>query len=292
MRKTGIICGTVPPHLEGLEIVSQGWQESKHYGTAWVITAKTGDTEVFLVPRHGPFHQNPPHEVNYIGNLAVLKQLGVTDVLALSAMGGLASGYDTGQIVIVDDFIDKTTGRKNHTIFEGGVAGHVPRGICSRLHQLAVQAAESLEIPHQKSGTLVVINGPRFGSRAESRIHRKDGAHVVGMTGLPEADIAREMGMCYLVIGQVTDRDQPQDGSIGVTQAQVSEKTNRQLLAKHGSMLIDAVLKSIESEASCDCQDLLHGAILTHPDHVSDGPYQRLRGIFGDDLPREWFAHA
>jgi 5'-methylthioadenosine phosphorylase len=219
--------------------------------------------------------------------MVALRQLGVTEVIAVSAMGGLAYGYEPGELVFVNDTIDRTWGRVS-TVFEGGLAAHVVQGICPRLRQHAHLAAAALGISHQSSGTLVVIQGPQFSTPAESVVHRAWGAHVVGMTSQPEAKLARELGMCYVLIGQVTDLDNPPDGHHGVTQQEVSSRIAD--LSDKAAGVIMALVDYHVDEAKCNCAQSLVGAILTAPDHMAV-PSSRLCAAFGiKEIPPEWFA--
>lgn len=212
-------------------------------------------------------------------------------------MGGLSKGYDPGTIVLVDMTADKTWGRRN-TIFGDGIAGHCarPNAVCPRLHAFLLERAQRLGVPHQRCGKLVVINGPRFSSIPESENNRTDSYDVVGMNTEPEAGLARELCMCYVVIGQTTDLDNPPHAIMaGVDQPVISGALPR--VGKLASRLILETLRDAhmlpewEEYMSCKCKDVLRGAILTDPRGVSPIARDRLCHIFGiKEIPSEWFA--
>lgn len=290
--KYGVIGGTALKFLEGFQEISNGWHDTTHFGLVFVIQGKIGDTEVVLLPRHGPGHKTPPHQVNYIGNLVALKQLGVTDVIAVSAMGGLAPGYEPGMLVFVHDTVDKSWGRKS-TVFEDGIATHIAQGICPRLRHMASVVAERQDLQYQKTGISVVIQGPQFSAPAESAINRASGAHVVAMTNQPEAKLARELRMCYVLIGQVTDLDNPPEGEggHGVDQPEVSGRLAD--LGKKASLVIGGIVgfDGEEEGEGCTCANALVGAVLTQPDHIHPDVRARLCTTFGfTNIPPEWFA--
>jgi len=292
----GIIAGTALRNLEGLKVKREFEHQTHYWKNVSVIEGELDGLPVFLVPRHGKHHERLPSEVNYIGNMIALKQLGVTQVLAVSAMGGLAPGYDPGMLVFVDATTDKTQGRRS-TIFGEGIVAHVTRekAVCPVIHSALVAAAEKLGVPYRESGDLVVMNGPQFSSAPESRVNRLEGHQVVGMTNEPEAKLARELGLHYAVIGQVTDHDNPPPGTAvhAVTQQEITHR-----LASMGS-LASSVIRSVlaspffaDQEPACGCHKSLVGAVLTHPKGIDTSVTLRLKKVFGlNEIPANWFAH-
>ena len=176
--------------------------------------------DVVFVPRHGGGHRYPPHLVPYRANLWALRSLGVRQVVSLSAVGSLTTDLPTGTLVVPDQVADRTTGRA-HTYFDRAEGvGHAtfadpfcPRG---RAAALAGESAHD-------GGTLVVVNGPRFSSRAESREYQTHGWSIIGMTAMPEAGLARELALCYTTLALVTDLDAGVEAGSGVTHAEVLE---------------------------------------------------------------------
>ena len=288
-RPIGIIGGTALTHLEGLEVTYQGDDQG-----AYVIEGTLKDVPVVVIRRHGRDHSIPPHQVNYIANLAALRRRGCKQVIAFSAMGGMAMGYTPGNLVFVNEIADRTWGRKN-TIFEDGIAAHVarPMAVCPHIHQVLGSTARQWQLEHQTTGRLVVINGPRFSSKWESEILRREGHHVIGMTSEPESGLAREFGLCYALVGQITDPDNPPGNNQGVSQGEVTDGMS--VVSEHGLTLLEKLMSHpyFSQEHSCDCQRSLNGTILTPRRIISGtGVDHRLRRLFGiEQLPTEWFAN-
>ncbi len=235
-RPIGIIGGTALKELEGMQVTWQGDDRG-----AWVVEGTLNDTPVVMIHRHGRGHNIPPHQVNYIANMSALRRRRCQHVLAFSAMGGMAMGYTPGNLVFVNEIADHTSGRK-HTIFEDGIAAHIarPMAVCPQLHKILNQEATTLHLPHQSTGSLVVINGPRLSSRRESKLYQREGHCVIGMTSEPEAGLAREFGLCYALIGQITDLDNPPGNNQGVSQAEVHNGSA--LVTAHGLALLKSLL--------------------------------------------------
>ncbi len=171
------------------------------------IAAIDGRSVAFL-PRHGTGHTIPPHAINYRANIQALQMLGVQRVIAPAAVGSLRRDMAPGHIVICDQFIDRTWGRPD-SFFGGPQVAHVAMSdpYCRELRPLAASAARAAGLSAHNTGTVVITQGPRFSSRAESRFHRTIGGDVVNMTQYPEVALARELGMCYVNISVVTDYD-------------------------------------------------------------------------------------
>lgn len=202
--------------------VDTPWGDPSDAITVGTVAGRT----VAFVPRHGADHRFPPHRVPYRANLWALRALGVRQVVAASAVGSLRPELGPGTIVIPDQIIDRTSGRQ-HTYNEQdhGVA-HIsfadPYSDGGR--QAALRAAASSGVEVVASGTLVVINGPRFSTRAESLDHQRAGATIIGMTGMPEASLARELAVEYTSLCLVTDHDAGGEAGHGVTHAEVLEQ--------------------------------------------------------------------
>ena len=162
---------------------------------------------VFL-PRHGRGHRIPPSEVNFRANIDALKRAGVTEIVSVSACGSLKEELPPGTFVIADQFIDRTFERAK-SFFATGLVAHVGLGhpVCARLGDALEAAAKKLDIPHQRGGTYLAMEGPQFSTLAESNLYRGWGCDVIGMTNMPEAKLAREAEMCYATVAMVTDYD-------------------------------------------------------------------------------------
>lgn len=170
-----------------------------------------------FLARHGAGHRLPPSHVNYRANIDVLRRCGVTDVLALSAIGSLREELAPGQFVAANQFIDHTHGRER-TFFGPGLVGHIGLAdpVCPRLSALAADAAEAAGATVHRGGCYIAIDGPQFSTRAESRLYRQWGADVIGMTAMPEARLSREAGLPYALLAMVTDWDSWREDQQGV----------------------------------------------------------------------------
>jgi 5'-methylthioadenosine phosphorylase len=215
---------------------------------------------VAFLPRHGADHRIPPHRVNYRANLWALRASGVRQVLGPCAVGSLRPELGPGALVVPDQVVDRTWGRA-HTVYDAeGPVVHTAFAdpYCPRGRQTVVAQADSADWPAQARGTLVVINGPRFSSRAESQWHAAAGWSVVGMTGMPEASIARELALCYTSIALVTDHDAGVEGAAGVTHAEVLEVFGRNV--ERLKALVRTVVEALPAAASdCVCRHSLDG---------------------------------
>lgn len=223
-----------------------------------------GGQRVAFVPRHGEKHQFPPHLVNYRANLWALRSLGVRQVLGPCAVGSLKTELGPGTFVVPDQVVDRTWGRA-HTVYDvEGPVVHVSFAdpYCPRGRQAMLDSATSDSGALTDGGTLVVINGPRFSSRAESQWHAAAGWSVVGMTGVPESSVARELAMCYSTLAMVTDHDAGVEAGEAVTHAQVL-KIFGENIVRLKSLLKDVIGALPEAEddadATCGCRRALDG---------------------------------
>lgn len=219
-----------------------------------VFIGKIGPHRVAFMPRHGRKHTLPPHLINYRANVWAMKRLGCKRVISPCAAGSLQKEIQPGHFVICDQFVDWTDGRKS-TFFEGPVVQH-PSPVntyCSQLRRLAVDTAKELNIPVHDGGTVVVINGPRFSTRAESAFFTKQGWHVINMTAFPESYLVKEMNMCPLNISLITDYDAGLMGEVPpVSHAEVLKVFNHNIeLIKQ---LLFKVIERIPADNNqCQC---------------------------------------
>lgn len=190
--------------------------------SAAVTTGTLEGVRVTFLPRHGPGHAIPPASVNYRANIDVLKRCGVTDLIALSAIGSLRADMAPGQMVAVDQFIDRTVSRPA-SYFGPGLVAHVSLAdpVCPRLAAGLADAVEAEGATVHRGGTYVAIEGPQFSTRAESLLYRQWGGDVIGMTAMPEVRLAREAELPYALLGMVTDYDAWRMGESGVEAAEV-----------------------------------------------------------------------
>jgi 5'-methylthioadenosine phosphorylase len=173
-----------------------------------LLTGRIGHVRFVFLPRHGRGHRLPPCDVNARANIHALKELGCTDVVAISAVGSLREELPPGRFVVVDQFIDRTVSRPA-SFFGPGLVAHVSLAAptCARLALLCADAAEAAGAAVTRGGTYLAMEGPQFSSRAESRLYRQWGCDVIGMTAMPEARLAREAELPYALVGMVTDYD-------------------------------------------------------------------------------------
>ncbi|MGH2722576.1 MAG: S-methyl-5'-thioadenosine phosphorylase [Actinomycetota bacterium] len=224
-----------------------------------IAVGDIGGRSVAFLPRHGRTHSLPPHAINYRANLWVLKELGVTRVLAPVACGSLQPDLPPGHFAICDQLVDRTSGRRD-SYFDGGRAVHVSFAdpFCPELRGLALGAAAGLGIAARDGGTIVVIQGPRFSTRAESAFYSRQGWDVVNMTAYPEASLARELELCYVNLSLVTDYDVGLEGMPAVTTEAVV-RVLRENNERVQRLLLDLIPR-IPAERTCPCATALSGA--------------------------------
>ncbi len=209
---------------------------------------------VAFLPRHGARHQFAPHVVPYRANLWAMRTLGVRQIVSLSAVGSLTASLPTGTLVVPDQIADRTHGRP-HTYFDAGTGvGHATFAdpYCPRGRAAALGAGA----PHD-GGTLVVVNGPRFSSRAESLEFQSHGWSIIGMTAMPEAGLARELAICYTTLALVTDLDAGVEAGAGVTHAEVLE-TFAANLPKLRELLVGTLERLPATQGDCVCAENPH----------------------------------
>lgn len=220
-----------------------------------VVTGRWAGRDVAFLPRHGAGHRLPPHRINYRANVWAMREVGVTRLLAPCAVGSLAPGLGPGHFVVLDQFVDRTTGRED-TFHDGTPVVHTAMAepYCPELRHIASEQLAAADLPHQDRGTIVVIQGPRFSTRAESRWFAAQGWDVVGMTQYPEVPLAREAGMCTLGVAMVTDHDAGLEGHPEV--APVSHEAVLEVFAAnigHVKDLLSRVVARAPDERGCAC---------------------------------------
>ncbi len=218
--------------------------------------------KVAFLPRHGKDHRYPPHMINYRANLYAMKMLGVKRIIAPTACGSLKAEVKPGSMVVADQVVDRTTGRKD-TFFDGPVTAHPSFAdpYCPQMRPLAIDALKSLGIETHERGTIVVIQGPRFSTRAESKWFSDAGWEVINMTQYPESYLAREMEICYVNISLITDYDVGLEGQQGIKP--VSHHDVIEVFKSNNERVKGAIHKIIENldpNQTCACQNALEGA--------------------------------
>ena len=238
-----------------------------------------GVTVAFL-PRHGKGHRHLPTEVPSKANIWAFKYLGVNQIIAISAVGSLQEDYKPGHFVVCDQIIDRTRSRPN-SFFGDGVVGHTGFAdpYCPQMRQALLRAIEARKHPHHAAGTLVCMEGPLFSTRAESHLYRSWGAHLIGMTALPEAKLAREAEICLALVAMVTDYDCWREAGEDVTLEMVLQvmKENGEAIR---SMIPDFVA-GLQSNRDCECRHSAENVILTDPSLIPPETKRRLSLFYG-----------
>jgi 5'-methylthioadenosine phosphorylase len=245
----------------------------------YVLATLRGRRVAFLA-RHGAGHRISPSELNFRANIFGFKALGVEYILSASAVGSLKEEYKPMDLVIPDQFMDRTRGRIS-TFFGRGLVGHVgfAHPFCSPLSELTFRAAKLAGATVHKGGTYVCMEGPQFSTRAESRLYRSWGADVIGMTNLTEARLAREAEICYATLALVTDWDCWREATEAVSVEAVLAVLSENADAARRTMR--HAVSRVEESRSCACRDALRYAILTDPNCISEAAKERLRPIAG-----------
>ena len=265
--RLGVIGGSGLYELDGLE--NRRWNEVE---TPWgapsdaILTGELEGVEMAFLPRHGRGHTIPPGELNARANIAALKQLGCTDLLSISAVGSLQEALSPGTFVVVDQYIDRTVARPS-SFFGPGIVAHVSLAdpVCPRLSDIAFRAGQTSGATMVQGGTYVAMEGPQFSTRAESRMFRSWGCDVIGMTGMPEARLAREAELPYACVGMVTDYDcwRPHTADVQVTDVLAVLKSN----AATARSLLRTLVRSLpERREPSPIDTTLDLAVITAPD--------------------------
>ena len=288
-RKLGIIGGSGLYKMEGFQKTK--W---KKINTPWgkpsddILITNFENEEICFIPRHARGHKINPTNINFKANIDALKQLGVTDIISVSAVGSLKEHLEPGKFVIVDQFIDRTFSREK-TFFNEEIVAHVSmaKPTSPGLSNCCEAALNKLNIKNQKGGTYVVMEGPQFSTLAESNLYRSWGADVIGMTNMPEAKLAREAEIRYSTVAMVTDYDcwHPNHDEVDVSMViQILMKN-----AANAQNMIKEIIKtfknySVEKDPANDCLDV---AIITDSKLRTKKTIKKLNNIAGRVLNKK-----
>ena len=236
--------------------------------------------KVAFLPRHGRGHRILPHELNYQANVYAMKQLGVEWILSVSAVGSLKEKYAPLQMVIPDQFFDRTRQRKS-TFFGGGLVAHVgfAHPFCRGLSQVMAEACSEAGAIFHVGGTYVCMEGPQFSTRAESELYRSWGMDIIGMTNLQEAKLAREAEICYATLAMVTDYDCWHPDHDAVTAEQIIGNLGKN--AETARAVLRAALRRLPIPRECECANALRWALVTAPELVPEQTKRDLAPIIG-----------
>ena len=266
----GIIGGSGLYDVEGIEggewvSVASPWGDPSDA----IFTGRMGHARVSFLPRHGRGHRVSPSELNSRANIDCLKRLGVTDVLAVSSVGGLTEERAPGTFTLADQFIDRTKGRPS-SFYGSGMVAHVSMAdpVCPRLSRLAADAARAAGAGVHEGGTYLAMEGPQFSTRAESHLYRSWGCHIIGMTAMPEAKLAREAELPYALVGMVTDYDCWREEEAAVDVAQVIAQLSSN--AAKARAMVTALLPGLPEGREASPIDTSLDAALTPAPHARD----------------------
>jgi 5'-methylthioadenosine phosphorylase len=282
MSRIGIIGGSSLYKIEGLN-VKERRDVSTPFGEPsdeFVIGELAGKEVVFL-PRHQRTHSLLPTEINYRANIFAMKLLGVDRIISVSAVGSLKEEVKPLDILLVDQFIDRTNQGRSTTFFGDGIVAHVAfaEPVCIELKDLIYKTNKALDIKIHDGGTYINMEGPTFSTKAESYLYKSWGADVIGMTNIQEARLAREAGICYSTIAMITDYDcwylSPEVETVSVDV--IMENLNKN--AENAKKILVDTIKNMPEKRTCDCGEALRHAIVTSKDAVSKETLEKLKPI-------------
>jgi len=280
-RLVGVIGGSGLYEMPGFKF-SQEMEVKTPFGkpSGKITIGKLSGVKMAFLPRHGRGHIILPSEINYRANIWALKKLGVEFIIASAACGSLSEKIHPGDIVIIDQFIDRTKHRID-TFMGNGIVGHPAFAdpICPALSQVLYQASKSLGIKTHQAGTYVCIEGPSFSTRAESHLYRQWKAEVVGMTNLTEAKLAREAEICYASIALCTDYDCWRDTWASVTIELVLRVMSQNI--KNCQKIIKAAVNKLPKTRTCVCARAMKNAVITDPEKIPPQLKKDLKIIIG-----------
>lgn len=287
MAKIGIIGGSGLYNIEGLR--SQKWVKvATPFGKPSddYLVGKLEGCDVVFLPRHARGHRITPSELNYRANIYGMKKLGVEWIISVSAVGSLKEDIKPLDIVIVDQFVDRTNQARKMTFFGDGVCGHIgfAEPTCPVLNRILYESAKNHGAKVHESGTYINMEGPAFSTMAESHLYRLWGMDVIGMTNMPEAKLAREAEICYSTMAMVTDYDcwRTSEGVECVTIEMVIKNLMRNVAA--AKEIIRSAVKKIPRERKCACATALKDGIITHSKFIPKKKKEELKLIIGKYL--------
>jgi len=281
----GVIGGSGLYDMEALEEIKHEKVETPFGDPSdEYLTGRLHGVKMVFLPRHGRGHRLLPSEINYRANIYGMKKLGVTAIISVSAVGSMKEDIHPGDMVIVDQFFDRTKSRES-TFLGAGVAGHVEfaRPVCGDLSSILYDAATDAGARVHKGGTYLCIEGPQFSTRAESLIYRSWGVDVIGMTNIPEAKLAREAEMCYATVALSTDYDCWHEEEESVTVEMILE-TIRNNVAMAREIITRAAPRAAGAKCTCGCSEAMRYAAVTDKDAIPAETKEALSIILGKYL--------
>ena len=282
--RIGVIGGSGLYDIEGLTDIEEVDLDTSFGKPSDTITiGRLEGVGIAFLPRHGKGHRIPPTEVPVQANIYALKSLGVAHIISVNAVGSFKTEKKPGDLVIPDQLIDRTRNRVN-SFFGGGLVVHIPFAdpFCPTLSQILLDSAKETKATVHPKGTCVVMEGPAFSTRAESRLYRSWGADIIGMTSLPEAKLAREAEICYAIIAGVTDYDSWQEQSQVLIVEDILNTLRQNVVAI--KEIIKLAVARIPEERHCQCTTALKVAIATALKDIPSEQKRKLNLLIGKYL--------
>ena len=280
MAKIGIIGGSGLYKIDGLEDIKEinidtpFGKPSDSY-----IVGKISGTEVAFLPRHGRGHKILPTELNYRANIYGMKKLGVEQIISISAVGSFKKEVKPLDVMLPDQFVDRTNQARKTTFFGDGIVGHISfaEPVCSDLRGTIYNIGKDMGITMHNKGTYLNMEGPAFSTKGESLLYKSWGMDIIGMTNMPEARLSREAEICYATIAFITDYDCWHDEAVTIDMVIESLTKNVETAKK----LIKRLVPKLSGKRKCQCKDALKHAIITDKKLIPDSTKKKLDIIIG-----------
>lgn len=283
--EVGIIGGSGLYEIEGLRSIRPVTVRTP-FGSPSdsIVLGELDGVRVAFLSRHGRGHRISPGEINYRANIYALKSLGVRRVISISAVGSMKESIEPGDIVLPDQFIDLTK-RRISTFFEGGIVAHVgfAEPVCAGMRASLFEGAQSIGASVHRDGVYVCIEGPQFSTKGESRLYRRWGVSVIGMTNMPEAKLAREAELCYATVALATDYDCWHETEEPVTVEAILATLQKNVAS--AKQLLRVSVKPVAAVVTCECQRALQNAVVTASERISPRVRRRLRLLLDRTMP-------
>jgi len=280
MAKVGIIGGSGLYKIDGLEDVKEVRLDTPFGNPSdSYFVGRLGGVELAFLPRHGRGHRILPTELNYRANIYGMKKLGVEEIISISAVGSFKKEIKPLDIMLPDQFVDRTNQARKTTFFGEGIAGHITfaEPVCSGLRGIIYNVGKELGLTIHNKGTYLNMEGPAFSTKGESLLYKSWGMDIIGMTNMPEARLAREAEICYATIAFITDYDCWHEEVVTIDMIIENLSKNIETAKK----LIKKLVPKLSGERKCQCKDSLRYAIITNKKFVPDSIKKKLDIIIG-----------
>ncbi len=282
MAKIGVLGGSALYKIEDLKVTKRVKVKTPFGDPSdEFIVGKLCGKDVIFMPRHGRDHSFLPSEVNYRANIYGFKVLGVDAIVSISAVGSLKEDIKPLDVLLVDQFIDRTNHAREMTFFGDGIVAHVPMAepVCKELRNIIYSSNKKLNVTMHNGGTYLNMEGPAFSTKAESFLYKSWGADVIGMTNLPEARLAREAGMCYASIAMITDYDCWYVGGDVDTVSADMVMQNLTKNVENAKRILKNFVQAVPDKLSCHCNEALKNSIVTRKGAVPKSTLKKLKPI-------------